>query len=94
MLRVSELRMRDVVNVIDGRRLGTIKDFDLDVEMGRIKAVILPGSGRFLGLFGRNDDVVIPWEKIVKVGIDVILVELQSFTEARHRTGDDPEILV
>lgn len=93
MLRVSELRMRDVINIVDGRRLGAIKDFDLDAEMGRIKAVILPGSGRFMGLFGRNDDIVIPWEKIVKIGLDVILVEMQTFTETRYRSGDDPEIL-
>ncbi|WP_227767081.1 YlmC/YmxH family sporulation protein [Zhaonella formicivorans] len=84
MLKVSDLRMRDVINVLDGRRLGVIKDIDVDIERGKVTALILPGSGKFMGLFGKNDDIVIPWEKIKKLGVDVILVELQNFTDPRH----------
>ena len=84
MVRVSDLRMRDVVNVVDGRRLGMIKDFDLDVEVGRIRSVLLPGSGKILGFFGRNDDLEIPWDNIIKIGVDVILVDLPSFTDVRR----------
>ncbi|GFN24064.1 hypothetical protein TAMC210_23820 [Thermanaeromonas sp. C210] len=52
MVRVSELRLRDVINVVDGRRLGLIKDVEIDVEEGRIKALILPGqTGKFLFFF-------------------------------------------
>lgn len=84
VIKVSDLRMRDVVNVLDGRRLGVIKDIDLDVERGKVIALILPGTGKFMGLFGKNEDLVIPWEKIRKMGIDVILVEIQHFTEPKH----------
>ena len=84
MVRVSDLRMRDVVNVVDGRRLGMIKDFNLDVEVGRIRSVLLPGSGKILGFFGRNDDLEIPWDNIIKIGVDVILVNLPSFTDVRR----------
>ncbi|MHB1127099.1 MAG: YlmC/YmxH family sporulation protein [Bacillota bacterium] len=84
MVRISDLRLRDVINVIDGRRLGSIKDIDLDLEDGKVKTLILPGNGRFMGLFGKNDDLEIPWEKIRKIGVDVILVELNSFTDPRH----------
>ena len=83
VIKVSDLRMRDVVNVLDGRRLGVIKDIDLDVERGKVIALILPGTGKFMGLFGKNEDLVIPWEKIRKMGIDVILVEIQHFTEPK-----------
>ncbi len=84
MVKISDLRMRDVVNMIDGRRLGIIKDIELDIEAGRVKAIILPGNGRFLGLLGKNDDIVVPWEKIRTIGVDVILVEVQGFTELSH----------
>lgn len=76
MVKISDLRMREVVNVMDGKRLGPIKDIELDVDSGCIRAVVLPGNGRLMGLFGRNDDIVVPWSKVRKIGVDVILVEL------------------
>ncbi|MDN5346826.1 MAG: hypothetical protein PWP65_390 [Clostridia bacterium] len=86
VVRISDLRVREVINVIDGRRLGPIKDIELDVEEGKIQALILPGmNGRFLGLFGRNEDAIIPWEKVVKVGVDVILVEAYSFATPHRK---------
>lgn len=85
VIRISELRQRDVINVVDGRRLGLIKDVELDVVEGKIKALILPGQGgKFLFFFGHNEDLVIPWEKVVKVGIDVILVENPSVLSPQH----------
>lgn len=76
MMRIADLKTRDVVNVSDGRRLGLIKDVDLDLEEGRIKALILPGNQRLLGFLGRNDDVVVSWDQVKKLGVDVILVDL------------------
>lgn len=81
LTKSSDLRAREVVNIIDGRRLGLTSDFEIDAETGTIKALVVPGPGRFLWLFGRNDDLVIPWERIKKIGIDVILVEAPGFSE-------------
>lgn len=81
MLKVSDLRMREIVNVVDGRRLGLIRDIDIDLDNGRISALVLAGASRMMGFFGRDEEVVIPWEKIVKIGVDVILVEVPGFSE-------------
>ena len=70
LLRISDLRAREVINVIDGRRLGFIGDLDIDLESGRVRAIVVPGQGKLLGLFGRDNDVYIPWDKIVKIGED------------------------
>lgn len=78
MLRVGELRTREVVNVLDGRRLGLIIDLDIDLAVGRVKGLIVPGQARVLGLFGRESETYIPWEQVVKIGEDVILVELDG----------------
>ena len=75
MIRVSELRERDVVNVNDGRRLGLIKDLELDLEKGAIKAIIVSAAGGVWGKLSRAKDYYIPWEKIVKIGVDTILVD-------------------
>jgi len=72
------LRAREVINIIDGRRLGFIGDLDIDLDAGRVRAIVVPGQAKLLGLFGRDNDVYIPWEKIVKIGADVILVDIQG----------------
>ncbi|HWJ02719.1 MAG TPA: YlmC/YmxH family sporulation protein [Verrucomicrobiae bacterium] len=86
MLRISDLRMRDVVNVSDGRRLGFLKDIDIDLELGKIKSLVLPGQTKVWSWFGnRTDDIVIPWDKIKKIGVDVILVDASTYLEPKHR---------
>lgn len=85
MVKISDLRSREIINVVDGRRLGLIKDIDIDLEEGRITSIILPGvSGKFLGFLGREEEIIVPWEKIIKIGTDVILVEISSFTDPKH----------
>ena len=79
LTKTSELREREVVNILDGRRLGLASDLEIEVETGRIKAIVVPGPGKFLLLFGNDEDYVIPWEKIIKIGVDVILVEASDY---------------
>lgn len=81
MLKVSELRAREVVNVLDGRRLGYIGDMDIELESGRIRALVVPGQSKVLGLFGKDTEIYIPWDRVVKIGADVILVELDVSPE-------------
>ncbi len=83
MLKTSDLRSREVINIQDGRRLGLINDLDVDLEKGRIRALIVPGSGKLFGVFGGERDYVIPWENIVKIGIDTILVELPEYSYSK-----------
>jgi len=83
MVKISELQTKDVVSITDGKRLGQIGDLDIDLENGMIRAIIVPGQGRFLGMFGGGQDFVIPWNQIVKIGADVVLVELRG----THETG-------
>ncbi len=78
-VRISDLRIREVVNVIDGKRLGFIIDLEVELETGRITAIVVPGS-RWLGIFGREAEWVIPWTRIRKIGTDVILVEMAPYT--------------
>ncbi|WP_163101422.1 YlmC/YmxH family sporulation protein [Peribacillus alkalitolerans] len=75
MVRISEFQVKDIVNIGDGKRLGTIVDLDIDAATGKIAAIIVSGSGKLLGLFAREEDMVIPWNKIKKIGTDVVLVE-------------------
>ncbi len=74
--KASELRMMDVINVADGRRLGNVCDLDMDEVTGQITAVILPAfAGHIVG-WNRRSELVITWPQIVRIGQDVILVNL------------------
>ncbi len=86
VIKTSDLKVKEVINIIDGKRLGGITDIEIDVETGKLIAIVVPGNSKFLGLFGRNDDVVIPWEKINKIGFDVILVESAAFSEPKRKS--------
>lgn len=80
-MKTSELRVREVIDICDGRRLGLASDLEINVENGQILALVVPGSSRWLSWFGKNDETVIPWEKIRKIGLDVILVDTGSESE-------------
>lgn len=82
-LRASELRTKEVINVSDGRRLGTLYDLDIDLQTGRIRALILPSGSRGLWFWSREKDLEVPWADVVKVGVDVILVDLPSHVSLR-----------
>ena len=87
MGRTMDFRQKEVINLCDGKRLGFICDVDIDFDSGAIKAIVVPGSGKFFGMFGGGDDIVIPWENISKIGVDTILVELEG-SSSRRRTRE------
>ncbi len=81
MGKISEFQIKDVVNISDGKRLGQIGDIEINLTTGKIEAIVISKTGRVLGFFGKDEDVVIPWSNIIKIGEDVILVrtnKLQS----------------
>ena len=75
-MKISDFQMKDVINIVDGKKLGQVGDLELDLRHGRIEAIVIPAPGRFFGLVGGGSDVVIPWQNIVKIGEDVVLVRL------------------
>ncbi len=76
MVKTSDLREKEIVNVKDGSRLGHISDIEVNLQEGKIEAIIIPGPGRVLGFFGKNEDYIIRWENIIKIGVHVVLVDL------------------
>ncbi len=75
MVKASDFRQKEVINIYDGKRLGYVCDVDIDMVKGVLNAIIVPGNGKVLGLFGKDDDYVIPWDKIKTIGDDIILVD-------------------
>ncbi len=74
-MRIYDFRQKEVINLADGARLGYVFDAEIDTETGRIIALIIPGQGKVLGLFGKENEFVIPWETIKKIGDDIVLID-------------------
>lgn len=74
----SELRMKEVINICDGRRLGRPIDLTFS-DAACIEAIVVPGQYSVKNMFrGMREGIVIPWNRIRRIGDDVILVELDA----------------
>ncbi len=76
VVNASELREKEVVNTCDGKRLGYICDYRIDTDCGKICAIFV--SEQMFGLLGGKNPLCIPWEKIVCIGEDTVLVQMPS----------------
>ena len=73
----SELKCKQVINVVDGKCLGRIIDIVIDVHNCKVLGLVVPHpNSSSWSLFKRCKEVFIPFNCICKIGIDVILVEL------------------
>jgi YlmC/YmxH family sporulation protein len=88
-VKISDFQSKDVINIVDGKKLGQVSDLELDLRQGRIDAIVVPAQGKFFGFFGGGTDIVIPWRNIVKIGLDVVLVKLDDTRV--YRAADEVE---
>ena len=70
---VSELKSKEVISEKNGCRLGSVNDVEIDLQDGRLVALIIWGRTRF-GFAARGCDLRIGWEDIAVIGEDTILV--------------------
>jgi len=71
-MHLSELQKKEIINITTGKRFGMIIDVIVDSD-GKIKSLILEEKrGR---KFSSHEDYEISWDKIIKIGDDIILVD-------------------
>jgi YlmC/YmxH family sporulation protein len=75
-LSFCDLRCKDVVNICDGKNLGNINDMIIDSTCGRVIGIVVPASKNFFNFFKSNNDIFIPYNRICKIGKDIILVDI------------------
>lgn len=73
-MKLSELTVKDIVNDSAGAKIGKITDLEIDVVTGKIMNVYIQGGSKIYNLFNKNS-VLVPWNKIIKIGSDVIIVD-------------------
>ena len=68
---------KDVIDVGDGKRIGCVTALEFDPCDGRITGIVVSGDAGLFG-FGKREKTVIPWNRIKKIGEDVILVDAEG----------------
>lgn len=84
VVRFSDLASKEVINYTDGKCLGSFSGCDLRIDpaTGKIAEVILAGpQGFFSSFFTGASSYVIPWQAIMRVGVDTVIVEIPSRNE-------------
>lgn len=76
MIKISDFQVKDIVNTLDGKRLGNVEDIDINLNTGRIDSITV-GTGKMLSFLNKEEEIIIPWNKIKMIGEDVILVEFR-----------------
>ena len=71
-----ELRCKEVVNVLGGRRHGHIIDTEFDLGSARVLGFIVPGEKTGWNFLKNSNQLFIPYGCVVRIGEDTILVEL------------------
>ena len=81
---ITDMREKEVINLKDGCRLGSVCDVEFDTCSGNIVSLIIFGRGKMFGLMGRCDDIKICWNDIKVIGDDTILVDIELPKECRN----------
>ena len=72
-MNLSDLQNKDIVNMIDGRKIGNIIDARFNVNSGIIEKLIIEPAKSLFSL--KNSEIEINFSEIKKIGTDVILIE-------------------
>lgn len=73
MFAINNVRQMEIIDINSGSKMGYIKDFKIDCEDYRIISILLPTQKS--SWFNKNNNIEIPWDKVKKIGVDVILVD-------------------
>lgn len=76
MARGIDFKQKEVVSLNEGKILGFVVDVQADFITGEINSIIVAKTGKIFGNIMGKNNLTIPWDKIKKIGEDVILVEI------------------
>lgn len=80
MISYLELIDKDIININNGENIGRFTDVEIDTKKGRVTALYIEDNHRLLSFFNKSKSILIKWEEIIKIGLDVIVVSYEDNT--------------
>lgn len=79
---------KEIINIFDGVRLGTIGESDLVIDpmTGEVASIVLPQRSGFWNNWLERRELVIPWSTVKKIGNEVIIVDLDRTYSLYQKT--------
>lgn len=72
---LSEIQKKEIVDITNGKRIGTIVDVAVE-KNGQIKSLVL--EDRRGKRFSIKEDYEVGWNQIIKIGDDIILIDSKN----------------
>ena len=73
-MHLSELQLKEIINISNGKRVGIIVDVIVSND-GKIEKLILEEKR---GRKFTKEEFIVTWNQIIKVGDDIILVDTRN----------------
>lgn len=73
--RIGEMHGREVISVLDGSRIRVSRCIEFDTQQAGTDGDRGVRPSALFGLFGRENDCVIPWSAVKTIGEDAVLVD-------------------
>ena len=74
-MRLSDLQNKNVINLIDGKNVGSIIDLEINDD-GTAAGLVVEKHKFLISSLTNKKELLIKWEQIKKIGEDVILVNI------------------
>lgn len=79
MISYFELIDKDIINVKNGENIGRFTDIEIDAKKGKVTTLYIEDKNtKLFSFFNKAKSMSIDWEEIVKIGLDVIVVNYES----------------
>lgn len=79
---INAIRSMEIIDFNRGKKIGLVSDIKIDMDENKIVSLLLPVTrGTW---FSKTEWLEIPWDRVVKVGEDIILVDI-NWIEAEEQ---------
>lgn len=92
MISTQDIKNKEIINIFNGKSLGYVNDIEVNLEKGRVEAIIVPAEAGFFNFFSKDNEYIIKWKDIKKIGEDVILVEVKNIYYSEENEPENYEL--
>ena len=75
-MNLSDMQAKEVISIVDGKKLGRIIDANVSIENGKIDYFVCEQRRILKKFFSSNLETKFTFANIQKIGEDVILIKL------------------